>query len=434
MTARELTRRSLFAAAAGTLAAGLLRPRAALGRAGVVIEKNDPAARAYAGALARGGALDLVAGPVLAAGGGQPSIIAREAWALGRCTPRVAPEYGSVQLAFVHHTENPNGYASSEVSAMLRSIYQFHRYTNGWNDIGYNFVVDRFGRIWEARAGGIDEPVTGAQAGGYNYCSTGIAVLGEYGGVRISAAARAALVRLLSWKLALHGTPIESRVVVRVNPAGAGYSRFPANAHVSLPRVAGHRDADSTECPGDALYGELPGVRLSAAHTQGTPARLTIAQQTVPAAAPAPATTNGPGAEPTPGASPAPTAPPAATAGPVAMLSGALTFVGSGAGGADGPPIPNAPIEIQARSVSRRGEVVQERTLAQAQTAADGSWSAPLYAPTPGVPTLALGTTLRALFPGAPGAPAGVSLPLRLERTFALAPAGTAAPSAARNS
>ena len=292
MTARELTRRSLLAAAAGAAAGGLLRPRAALARAQVVgvsrdVSSDDAAARAYA----RGGALEF-ATPILPTGGGQPPIVAREAWARGRCTPRVTPEYGSVQLAFVHHTENPNGYAPSEVPAMLRAIFLFHRDTNGWNDIGYNFVIDRFGRVWEARAGGIDEPVTGAQAGGYNYCSTGIAVLGEYGGVPISPAARAALVRLLAWKLALHGTPVAGRVVVRVNPAGAVYSRFPANARVSLPRVAGHRDADSTECPGNAFYGELPDVRLSAARTQGTPAQLTLAQQavtpTTPVATPAP--------------------------------------------------------------------------------------------------------------------------------------------------
>ena len=239
--------------------------------------------------------------------------------------------------------------------------------------------------------------------------------------------------QLLAWKLALHGTPIEGRVAVRVTVAGAVYSRFPANAHVSLPRVAGHRDADSTECPGDALYGELPGVRLSAAHTQGTPARLTIAQQTVPAAAPAPATTNGPGAEPTPGASPAPTAPPVATAGPVAMLSGALTFVGSGAGGADGPPIPNAPIEIEACSVSRRGEVVQERTLAQAQTAADGAGRPRSTRRRRAFPHSRSARRCARCFRARPVRPRGL-LPLRLERTFALAPAGTAAPSAARKS
>ena len=117
--------------------------------------------------------------PMLPAGAGQPPIIARRAWAGGVSRPRVAPEYGAVEMAFVHHTENPNGYTPGEVPAMLRAIYAFHRYGNGWNDIGYNFVLDLFGRIFEARAGGIDEPVVGAQAGGYNLVSTGVAVLGE---------------------------------------------------------------------------------------------------------------------------------------------------------------------------------------------------------------------------------------------------------------
>ena len=74
--------------------------------------------------------------------------------------------YGTVELAFVHHTENPNGYSAAQVPAMLRAIYAFHRYVNGWNDIGYNFVIDLYGRVFEARAGGIDQPVVGAQAGG----------------------------------------------------------------------------------------------------------------------------------------------------------------------------------------------------------------------------------------------------------------------------
>jgi hypothetical protein len=438
MRARELTRRSLLAAAAGALVAAL-RPRAALGRTGTVIGSQDPAARAYTRALARGGALEL-ATPTLPAGGGQPPIIAREAWAHTSCTPRVAPEYGSVRLAFVHHTENPNGYTAAEVPAMLRAIFHFHRDVHGWNDIGYNFVVDRFGRIFEARAGGIDEPVTGAHAGGYNYCSTGIAVLGEYGGVRISPAARAALVRLLAWKLALHGTPIDGRVVVRVNPAGAVYSRFPANARVSLPRVAGHRDADSTDCPGNALYGELRGVRLSAAHLQGTPATMTLTL--VPAPVPSPETPPGTAppsvSTPPPGTTPPGTAPPGAAqpgtappgtlpastppgttplpATPSGRIEGRIALLG-------GSPIAGAPVEIQARSVSRRGEVVGEQTLAQVQSAADGTWSVPTYALMPGGAVVATGTWLRALCAGATGVPAAVSPAVRVASAFSLATA-----------
>ena len=117
--------------------------------------------------------------------------------------------------------------------------------------------VPCYRRIFEARAGGIDEPVVDAQAGGYNLFSTGVTVLGTFSSVPISKAARDALEKLLAWKLSLHGVSAQGRVTVKVNPAGASYSRFPANARVSLPHIAGHRDGDTTECPGDVLYGEL---------------------------------------------------------------------------------------------------------------------------------------------------------------------------------
>jgi hypothetical protein len=343
--------------------------------------------------------------PVLAAGAGQPPIIARRGWAQGMAPPRVAPEYGAVQMAFVHHTENPNGYAPGEVPAMLRAIYVFHRYVNGWNDIGYNFVVDLYGRIFEARAGGIDEPVIGAHAGGYNLVSSGVAVLGSFMSTPISPVARRALEQLLAWKLSLHGLPAEGTVTVRVNPAGASYSRFPANAHVPLPRIAGHRDGDSTDCPGDVLYGELPGIRARVLGLAPRPARATLALESTPSST-APAPQGAP-------APPAPEAPPAtpggeSTGGGRALL-GALQLL-------DGTPIAGAHILIQARTVSRKGEVVREATIAEALTDADGRWSLPASFPAAGG-----GLWLRALCTGSSGVGAAVSDPLHL-------PAAAAAP------
>src|SRR5207253_5515468 len=119
----------------------------------------------------------------------------------------VAPSYGAVRLAFVHHTDSPNGYTRGEVPAMLRAIYAFHTYVNGWDDIGYNFAIDAFGRIFEARAGGIDEPVVGAHAGGYNLVSSGVALLGAFASRSISPAAARSLRALLAWKLSLPGVP-----------------------------------------------------------------------------------------------------------------------------------------------------------------------------------------------------------------------------------
>jgi N-acetylmuramoyl-L-alanine amidase len=365
--------------------------------------------------------------PNLAAGPGQPPIVARRAWARGICKPRVAPEYGAVHMAFVHHTENPNGYTPGEVPAMLRAIYVFHRYTRGWNDIGYNFVIDLYGRIFEARAGGIDEPVVGAQAGGYNLISTGVAVLGEFMSVPISPAAASALQRLLAWKLSLHGIPSEGRVTVRVNPAGAAYSRFPANARVSLPRVAGHRDADTTDCPGNVLYRELPAMRPRIRSLAGSLARASIALG--PAAAPAPGAQQAPiegqgppVAEPppdTPGTSGALSAPPEKAR----TLTGSLTLL-------DGSPLGGAPVAIQAREVSYRGEIVRERTIAQLQTSAEGTWSLPVT-----VAGARRGVWLRALCPGVAdrgsaggAAPVVVSVPLHVPGVVSVTSAPPAAP------
>jgi len=321
--------------------------------------------------------------PVLAAGPGQPPIIARRGWAQGMARPRVAPAYGAVQMAFVHHTENPNGYLPAEVPAMLRAIFVFHRYVRGWDDIGYNFVVDLYGRVFEARAGGIDEPVVGAHAGGYNRVSSGVAVLGSFMSQGISPAAQRALDHLLAWKLSLHGVSPEGRAAVRVNPAGAAFSRFPANAIVSLPRIAGHRDGDSTDCPGDALYGELARVRTSVRRLAPGAARATLSL-----------------ARPAPG--------PGSPQGAAPVLGGALTLL-------DGTPIAGAPIMVQARSVTRSGEVVRERTIAEAVTDGEGRWSLP----TAFSPARSGGMWVRALCPGATdrrsaGVGAAVSDPLRV--------------------
>ncbi len=338
-------------------------------------------------------------------------------WAQGIAKPRVAPEYGAVQMAFVHHTDNPNGYSPGEVPAMLRAIYVFHRYVNGWNDIGYNFVIDLYGRIFEARAGGIDESVIGAHAGGYNYASTGVAVLGEFSSRPISAAAAGALERLLAWKLSLHGIPTEGQVSVRVNPTGAVYSRYPAGARVSLPRIAGHRDGDTTDCPGDELYAELPGMRPRIDALAGRVARATIAlgaAATPPVVPAAPAGQSPPGSGASPGtpsesSGPAPVVP----AGQARTLVGSLTLLGEAA---DEAPLADAPILIQVREVTRKGEVVRERTIAQTSTGAEGEWSqAVAVTPSAG------GMWLRALCPGASGVPAAVSEPVHVPGAVSVA-------------
>ncbi len=303
---------------------------------------------------------DAAAGPTralprLAAGAGQPVILARLNWAGRHSPPSTAPLYGNVEMAFVHHTDSPNGYSAAEVPAMIRGIYVFHRFVNGWDDIGYNFVVDLYGRIWEARAGGIDQSVIGAHAGGFNTYSSGVAVLGNFQSTDVTSQTKRALAALIGWKLALHGAPSRGRLTVRATRGAIGHSAFAPGSRVTLPRIAGHRDADQTGCPGRVLYDDLPAMRTRIHAAFPQPARLTLTAARADA-----------------------TPPEGAPPGPLRLLAGRLT-------GAGGEALAGASIEIQQRSVTRRGEQVVERTLADAVTDAEGNYLVALPAGTRGV-------------------------------------------------
>ena len=132
-----------------------------------------------------------------AARASQPTIIRRAQWNADEAIVRARPYYASaVHFAVVHHTAGTNSYSASESAAIVRGIERYHVLGNGWNDIGYNFLVDKYGQVFEGRAGGITRNVVGAHAEGFNTGSTGVAVLGNYDSQRLSAAARAALVKI----------------------------------------------------------------------------------------------------------------------------------------------------------------------------------------------------------------------------------------------
>ena len=205
---------------------------------------------ALAGSLAPGAA---------GAQGGKPAMVSRRAWGASKCTPRERPAYGQVRAAFVHHTVNANSYSREEAPDVVLGICLYHRNSNGWDDVGYNFLVDRFGTIYEGRAGGADSAVVGAQAQGYNAQSTGIANMGTYTSVRQTPEAIRAVSRIIRWKLPLHGAPTTGPVTL-VSTGGSS-NRYPAGRSVALQRVSGHRDTGATSCPGDALYAQLPEIR-----------------------------------------------------------------------------------------------------------------------------------------------------------------------------
>jgi hypothetical protein len=196
-----------------------------------------------------------------------PAIISRAQWGADAVPPRSAPGYGVVEAAFVHHTVGTNDYAPSDSAGIVLGIARYHRDTNGWNDIGYNFLVDKYGQVFEGRAGGVESAVIGAQAQGYNAQSTGIACLGTFSTVAQSEAGLEALARLIGWKLSLHGVPVAGQVTL--TSAGGPSNRYASGTPVTVERICGHRDGDNTSCPGDVLYGQLADLRARAARFAG---------------------------------------------------------------------------------------------------------------------------------------------------------------------
>jgi N-acetylmuramoyl-L-alanine amidase/FlgD Ig-like domain len=191
----------------------------------------------------------------------EPTILTRAQWGADESLRRAPPLYApAVHMVFVHHTDTTNDYTAAQVPAILRSIYAYHVQANGWNDIGYNYLVDRFGQIWEGRYGGITENVVGAQTLGFNTGTVGIAYIGNGQTTELTPAARAALVSLISWRLDLaHVDPRSTTQLV-----SGGNPKYVAGRTVTFNVVSGHRDGTLTDCPGNAIYAELPGIAQDA--------------------------------------------------------------------------------------------------------------------------------------------------------------------------
>ena len=198
---------------------------------------------------------------------GSPPIILRTSWGADESIRRAPPRYAeSVRYALVHHTAGTNSYSRSQSAAIVRGIEIYHVKGNGWNDIGYNFLVDKYGQVFEGRYGGVDKNVIGAHAEGFNTGSFGVALLGTYTSVAPPAVAQTALETLLAWRLDVaHVDPLSS-----VTVASGGNARFAAGVPVVLRAVSGHRDTGFTSCPGNALYARL-GKIASAAAAAGLP-------------------------------------------------------------------------------------------------------------------------------------------------------------------
>ena len=159
----------------------------------------------------------------------------------------------------VHHTVTANDYSPSEGRGIVLGICRFHRNGNGWNDIGYNALVDRFGTLYAGREGGLDKPVVGAQAQGYNSTTAGISVIGNHSSVRAPKRAIDGLTHYLAWKLRVHDRPAKGKTTVISQ--GGDANRYPQGKKVRIHRIYAHGTVDYTECPGGQLRSQLRVVR-----------------------------------------------------------------------------------------------------------------------------------------------------------------------------
>jgi len=191
----------------------------------------------------------------------KPTIVTRAQWGANESYRSGSPSFGPVEMVFVHHTDSGNDYTRAEAPAIVRAVYAYHTQSLHWSDVGYNFLIDRYGTVYEGRYGGVTKGAIGAQTLGFNTGSIGVSVIGTFTKATPPDAAVNALERLLAWKLDVH----------HVDPEGTatlvcGYGqKFATGQNVAFPVISGHRDANYTDCPGGKLYTLLPAIRKAVA-------------------------------------------------------------------------------------------------------------------------------------------------------------------------
>lgn len=205
-------------------------------------------------------------------GAALPTIRPRSAWATSGWAsgnrgcgsqPSVASR---LDHAVVHHTASTNSYTAAQVPGVIDGIRRYHTSSLGWCDIAYNFVVDKFGGIWQGRSGDITKPVVGGHAMGFNTYSVGVTLLGQFepGATPAAAKPTAAMIdstgRLLAWKLGLHGIDPQNTVTV----TSAGSSRYSSGTRVTLPVINAHQQSGFTACPGANVMSEMGAMRMKA--------------------------------------------------------------------------------------------------------------------------------------------------------------------------
>ena len=175
-----------------------------------------------------------------------------------------------VRAGVVHHTAGSNDYTPQDSAGIVRSIFEYHTRTLGWCDIAYNALVDKYGQVFEGRAGGMDRPVEGAHTGGFNPDTWGVAMLGDFDD-RAADPDPAAHHRQGCSAGASASTTSTPRAPSSLTSAGGSFTKFPRGAPPTLPTIFTHRDVGNTDCPGNAAYAPMALLRDIAARFNDPP-------------------------------------------------------------------------------------------------------------------------------------------------------------------
>lgn len=300
-----------------------------------------------AGALVLGAGRTRSAGAAFQADGlatvdfGGVAVIPRATWGGDLAPTRPIPGEPDVRYLLVHHSVDPgNDYGEAAVVGVLRGFVRFHTAQKGWPDLAYNFLVDRFGRVWEGRTGSLAGPVAGDATGGNQGFDQLCCFIGNHQEGEPSRQAFQSMGNLLGALARRYAIPVGPSATVAFTSRGS--NRYPAGTEVTTSTVAGHRDMSRTQCPGDLVAARLPELRLLAAAagsgsgasgsssagarpTSPPPASQAVtgppAGPAAPRPAPAPAPAASPGSVPVP--APGALAAPATTSGSPATPAGA---------------------------------------------------------------------------------------------------------------
>ncbi|RHA38899.1 N-acetylmuramoyl-L-alanine amidase [Cellulomonas rhizosphaerae] len=194
----------------------------------------------------------------------RPAIVTRAQWGANEKRGRAWSEVSAkLSAMYLHHTAGTNSYTKAQSSAIVRGIYAFHTGSRGWPDIGYQFLVDRFGTIYQGRRDAINDLPIGAQAGGYNTSTIGVSAMGNFQDAAPPAAMLASIEKVFAWQAYAHGLSATGRTTLTTGGSTGSGTRGEVGTKISVPVILGHRDTNYTACPGLRLYQKLPAIRTA---------------------------------------------------------------------------------------------------------------------------------------------------------------------------